>query len=479
LQASTRLGTSRGALVVFGVALLCRLLFVSLTTITPISDAERYAKQAERLLDGRGFTSDEGKPTAYTPPGYPFFLAGVQAALGREVRSVAYVQAVLGAVCCVFTFLVCHRLFGRRRALTAGLLIALSPTTIAYSGTLLSEIPATLTITAVLLVLVGGWHQTRGHGFRALFAGLLLGAGILVRPAIVGYGLGLGAWLLLRPGARLWRLRTTAVLAGGVLLVLGPWTYRNYRVFHSLVPVSNNGDYVLYLGNNADAHDGGWMHLEDETHLRRDEPQGAPEARHRALKWIRENPIAYAKLTLRRALAWISVAPDYVPSLALTSTAQIDDKVVRTFRETWSTGRGPREPPDPAELQRSKRINSSILIAWSLLTIPLAVAGMILDASDRPKWLLLLPLITYVASLSVTFMDSRYREVMMPIWLIYAAVGFWGLPHLSRSWQRASLASKRVLLLGLPIALLFCFQLVRDRHAIEVMSPGRNSAGDE
>jgi len=151
---------------------------------------------------------------------------------------------------------------------------------------------------------------------------------------------------------------------------------------------------------------------------------------------IRENPIAYAKLTLRRALAWISVAPDYVPSLALTSTAQIDDKVVRTFRETWSTGRGPREPPDPAELQRSKRINSSILIAWSLLSIPLAVAGMILDASDWPKWLLLLPLITYVASLSVTFMDSRYREVMMPIWLIYAAVGFWGLPHLSRSWQR-------------------------------------------
>ena len=43
----------------------------------------------------------------------------------------------------------------------------------------------------------------------------------------------------------------------------------------------------------------------------------------------------------------------------------------------------------------------------------------------------------------------------------------------------ASLASKRVLLLGLPIALLFCFQLVRDRHAIENMSPGRNSAGDE
>jgi hypothetical protein len=26
----------------------------------------------------------------------------------------------------------------------------------------------------------------------------------------------------------------------------------------------------------------------------------------------------------------------------------------------------------------------------------------------------------------VTFMDSRSREVMMPIWLIYKGVGFWG-----------------------------------------------------
>jgi hypothetical protein len=75
LQASTRLGTSREGFALFGVALLLRLLFVSLTTITPISDAERYAKHAERLLDGEGFISDEGKPTAYTPPGYPFFLA--------------------------------------------------------------------------------------------------------------------------------------------------------------------------------------------------------------------------------------------------------------------------------------------------------------------------------------------------------------------------------------------------------------------
>jgi 4-amino-4-deoxy-L-arabinose transferase-like glycosyltransferase len=464
LQASTRLGTFRGAFAVFGVALLLRLLFVSLTTITPISDAERYAGHAERLLDGQGFTSEEGKPTAYTPPGYPLFLAGVEAALGRDVRMVGYVQAVLGALCCALTFLVCVRLFDPRRALTAGLLLAVSPTTIAYSGTLLSEVPAMLAILAVLLVLAGDHDEDCGRRFRALLAGVLLGVGVLIRPAIAGFGLGLCAWLLLfRSGARFARLLTTGAFVAGMVVVLGPWAYRNYHVLHSLVLVSNNGDYNLYLGNNPDAYSGGWMLLEDELDLRRDEPQGAPEARRRALTWIRDNPIAYARITLRRALAWISVAPDYVPSLTLTSTAEIDENVVRTFRETWSTG---REPPDPPELQRSKRLNSSILVVWSFLTIPLAVAGMLLDASQRPRWILLLPLIIYASFLSVTFMESRYREVTMPIWLIYAAVALWGLPDLGRSWQRASFASRRILLLGLPIAVLFCVQLLRDRHVI-------------
>jgi 4-amino-4-deoxy-L-arabinose transferase-like glycosyltransferase len=464
-QASTGLGTSRGAFFVFAVALVFRLLFVSLTTITPISDAERYAGHAERLLDGRGFTSDEGEPTAYTPPGYPFFVAGVQAALGRDARTIAYVQAVLGAVCCAFTFLVCHRLFDRRRALTAGLLLAVSPTAIAYSGTLLSEIPATLAILAVLMVLVADDEESRGRRLRALFAGLLLGVGMLIRPAIVGYALGLGAWLLLfHPGTRSGRLFTAGALVAGVVVVIGPWTYRNYRVMHSFVPVSNNGDYVLYVGNNPRAHGGGWMFLEHEIQLHRDERQGALEARRRALAWIRQNPIAYAKLTLRRALTWISVAPDHVPSLVLTSTAQIDEMVARGFRETWSTG---REPQDPPELQRSKRINSSILIAWSLLTIPFAVVGMLLDAANRPRWLLLLPVITYASALSLTFMEARFREVVMPILLMYTAVGLSDLGHLGPSRQRPSSAPRRALLLGLlPLALLFCFQLFRDWHII-------------
>jgi hypothetical protein len=154
---------------------------------------------------------------------------------------------------------------------------AVSPTTIAYSGTLLSEIPATLAILAVLL-LVADHDEDLGHRLRALFAGLLLSVGILIRPAIAGFGLGLCAWLLLfRSGARFTRILSTGALVAGVVIVLGRcWAYRNYHVLHSLVPVSNNGDFNLYLGNNPHTYNGGWMLLEDELDLRRHEALGAP-----------------------------------------------------------------------------------------------------------------------------------------------------------------------------------------------------------
>src|SRR5262249_22760155 len=152
-------------------------------------------------------------------------------------------------------------------------------------------------------------------------AGLLLGAAVLFRPALVAWGLGLGLHVLLwQSGSRSRRFLALTAVAVGVLLVLAPWAYRNYRIFGVVVPISTNGGYNLYLGNNSSAWAGGWMVLEDEKELRAlDELEGDREARRRAIWWARENPVAYAKVSIRRTLTWLSVAPDYGPGIRLTS----------------------------------------------------------------------------------------------------------------------------------------------------------------
>ena len=208
------------------------------------------------------------------------------------------------------------------------------------------------------------------------------------------------------------------------------------------------------------------MPLEDEL---RDQGEfaGEKEARRRAMIWIHDNPVSYAKVSLRRALQWISAAPDYAPGIRLTSTPEIDEAIVLAYRGR-STG---QTAPEPPAFQRSKRLNWSILFLWSFVTIPLSLVGIVLDVSRRPRWLLLLPLISYAAALNLTFMQTRFREVVLPVLLIYAAVGAWGLVGLRESWQSASRTGRRVLLLGLPLMLLlFCFQLVRDRDVIAVVA---------
>ncbi|MCW8000003.1 hypothetical protein CFK35_19275, partial [Clostridium sp. cpc1] len=48
-----------------------------------------------------------------------------------------------------------------------------------------------------------------------------------------------------------------------VFLIVAPWTYRNYKHFNLLIPVSYNGGYVLFINNNSNNQSGAWMRISD------------------------------------------------------------------------------------------------------------------------------------------------------------------------------------------------------------------------
>src|SRR5699024_9706881 len=89
-------------------------------------------------------------------------------------------------------------------------------------------------------------------------AGLLLGVMSLVKPLSPVFGVILfcgeiGRWIApsffgtkeARGGwlKGIWRTSIVAVLS---ILVIAPWSIRNYFVFDTFVPLTNNGGYVLY-----------------------------------------------------------------------------------------------------------------------------------------------------------------------------------------------------------------------------------------
>lgn len=453
---------------IFVLALLLRVLFVELTTITPVSDSARYLEHAQRLLAGEGYVSRHQMLSAFTPPGYPFFLAAGLWLSGDSIHVIQLMQALLGALCAVLTFLICVRLFDLRIAATAGILLALSPTAIVYSGELLTEVLTTVLLFAFFWLLQGiaaEQQQVKAPLWLvACSAGLLLGAALLVRPAVLAFCVGIGIWWLFWKPVALRRKWLLAVgLALGVIVVVAPWSARNYLVFDRFVPLATNGGYNLMLGNNPQAWGGGWMALEIENELQKmNEVDAEKRARQLAVDWIKAHPVDYAKVSVRRALNWLSVEPDYIPGIRLTSTREVDRDIVAEFGEH----RSGQITSDFSALNASKQFNAIILVAWSLLVMPLALVGIALDLGRRAKGFLLLPLATYIGILCLTFMQSRFREIVMPILLMYSAAGFWGIKMLPEIWRQGSLAGRAAMAcMGLVLA-LFALLIIKDRNVI-------------
>jgi 4-amino-4-deoxy-L-arabinose transferase-like glycosyltransferase len=235
------------AVILFLVALALRLHAVSSFPAVPCSDAADYHRLAAGIVAGRGYVESGGARTAWRPPGYPVFLAGIYAVCGPRPYAAYLAQAALGAITVALVMLLGRLLLGGREALASGLLAALYPGFCWLPRVLLSEnlalplLVGALCATAMLI-------QTDQWGWAAAL-GVLLGLGLLVRGAIFLVAILLLAGLLGTAAGRRSQRQSVAlasVALGGMLLVLLPWGVRNYLLFGRIVPVATQDGMALY-----------------------------------------------------------------------------------------------------------------------------------------------------------------------------------------------------------------------------------------
>src|SRR5699024_1201992 len=131
--------------VLLGLALrVAWVLWVSREPQGIFLDPTRYLGYARQIADGHGMVETlTGDPTAYYPPGYPWFL-GIVTWVSRPFTdepwlAAGLVQAVLGAASVALVASVAKRLAGPLAALAAALLYALYPNLIFHTGALLGE----------------------------------------------------------------------------------------------------------------------------------------------------------------------------------------------------------------------------------------------------------------------------------------------------------------------------------------------------
>ena len=160
------------------------------------ADARQYIKYGYNLaynnLYSMDFPSMHPKPDSYRSPGYPLLIAmSMRLTDGLNfIPAMLYMQAVLGTLTVILTYLIAKHFMSNLFSLAAALLVGLNPHLITMTGYLLTETVAGFLLLAALLSYILALE--RGHLFLFALAGLLFGWGymtnetLLILPFILG-----------------------------------------------------------------------------------------------------------------------------------------------------------------------------------------------------------------------------------------------------------------------------------------------------
>jgi len=266
------------------------------------------------LATGHGFASPWGessRPTAWTPPVYPFLIAVMFRIFGSFSSAAAYAlltfNSVFSALTCWTIYRAASRVFGQKVAAWSGWLWAVFPYAIYWSVCWIWETTLSTFLLSLLFLLT-----LEMDGDNRLWPwvryGLLWGIIALTNTSALAWLPFSGSWLVYRLH-RSGRRFLTPALWGAVVFwaVITPWIVRNYIVFDTFVFIRGDMGAELRTGNNPQAH-GPWEarnHVANIASLRAEyarvgEVAFDVEQRREAKEWIAEDPWRFVALTCRR-----------------------------------------------------------------------------------------------------------------------------------------------------------------------------------
>lgn len=406
------------ALVVFVVSLGFRGWFVGSTQHHPISDARHYERRAHHILQ-HGAMPDG----AYRTPAYPYLLASILKVAGPGWRAPAIANAVMGALSSALLVLLAGLFLSARTAIVAGLLHALSPPAVALVPQTLTEHPALLlTLLTLLCLACADGARGRRVWLLTVAGGVCFGLLLLTRPSGLLLLPALLVLLVRNLRKRAWTPKVALTFAAVSALVVAPWLYRNQRQGLGLM-LSSVAGHNLYIGNSEGAVSDGSRVTEprlSELLAMYGEAGADRWARNQALGWIAEHPVRYLQLCGVRALGLLATKPSHYTMLAFAHW-KISPEGLRAYERRKAKPKAYR--PYRKEYADAQRWAAGVLRWWYAFVSPLMVLG---AALAIPHWrryaLVLMPLGAYVAGLTLTFSQPRFRELSDPLFCIFVAL---------------------------------------------------------
>lgn len=356
---------------------------------------------AKNIIEGIGFAypyPGDTYPTitAYIPPLYVWILTGMLK-LGAGMVAMQVLNLLLLQLGNFFVHRIARRFASPFTAFLGFAALSFYPPLWLLASAIEPNMLNHALISSMVLLMFMVYREPMRKGVY-LALGIVIALQILVRPDML-MGLPLIAlWLVLvlRKELDTQRLlRKLGFLAAVVVMLVGPWTLRNYLMFDRFIAVSANSGYNLFLGNNVGAT--GEFMIIPET------PEEVAELKEIDHHAILRSPLMRDQYYFGVAIDWMRTHP--AEWLGLTAK-----KIYYHWWRRASSGSG---------LQITQW-----MVVYDIVTFILLVLGFYGLAKLRDKNLRWLFIALFVYSTSVSalfFVQSRHRGLKVDPYLVTLA----------------------------------------------------------
>ena len=385
---------------IMALGLALRIAFVLATDGHPLAgDEPSYDMEGRLAAEGKWFYTDRPYGIVHEgmwkAPGYPTFIGVVYSLLGTSVTRLLLVQSLIGPITIFLVWLLARRLFDRRLALVAAGLAAVYPHMWQWE---LRMYPEGFALPLALLVMILVFEREPSPR-RAAVVGVLMGAGMLVRPTqFFLFALVLVSFWVSAGARRAIAMTALTVLVAAATVL--PWTIRNYAVADDFIPISMQDAAAYGTFNDEAKNDERFPWAWRPTNARdadlfdpsRQLPDGEWRRRtqDRAYDYMKEHPSSVIE-----AFSWNGLT------------------------RTWDVRRPSNALVEPNFEGRVRWIAAIGLYMWWILLAAALVA--LWRLRDRKG--IVLPLLAAAAAASVVFTTvaaSRYRLPLEPPLMLLA-----------------------------------------------------------
>lgn len=398
----------------FSFALIIRLIGV-------ISVGEKefpmeFGKLVPNLINGYGYSyyyvNSDGEisnepiedpqkviPSAYMPPGYPFFLTAVCCFFGNGSNAILLIeilQAIIGAVTCLLLYKIIRIKFNDKIALSSSIIFSIYPILV-FIPSQITAVNLYLFLNILLLFLLFKGEKLDKISYF-VFAGLILGVLILSRGQVVIYFPFILLWIILLKQKNI--LKKAFIFILTTLIILTPWIIRNFVLFERLTPLTISGGINLWQGQNAQ--------VTGTRSEYTDPPMKITESMQKKINELTptiDYEIKLDNIYKDEAISFMKKNPGTVIKMAL-----------RKFVFYWGYYWGINFTYPSAK-------NPLYWLPWFIL-LPFFIVGIINTYDFKKYYLFYMYFIFSTIMIMIFFVLPRYRIFIIPLIIPFSVVGF-------------------------------------------------------